>query len=60
MFHVMHRRLIAMKQCMLPMVERISGFMTGSDVVIRSGMRSGLNMMSFGGVVMPGGGGMMP
>ncbi len=53
--HVVHRRLIAVKQGMLAVVERLVGLMICSDEVVCPGVRPGLRVMPLGGFMMPGG-----
>jgi len=52
--HVMHRRPIIMKESMFPMIERIFGFVGGSDIVLRLGMLRGPVMVPCGSFVMIG------
>ncbi len=52
MLHVVHRRLIAVKESMFCMVERSSRFVRGPDVVFRVGMFRRLFVVPCGGLVM--------
>ena len=52
--HVVHRCPIVVKQSMFSMVERIFGFVGGSDIVLRLRMIRGPLVVPRGGLVMIG------